>query len=240
YRQGDGSAFRYFPLSLMRVSSAVSGNVSLTLRERSEAGANGKVQTLPGMRCLSDVASFRLLHLKYASPLSSMLRFNFGRPTIGGGHCKPPSFNLLRAAVYHPPIRFQREESPPRLWLMAEVLKLRQLSSRARSGAYVGNNLNRAINPTEECIDAYVWTIISIKGTKTPGHLLAEFILPRVEQRDTPHGNLPGPENHLRAPARNSPYLRETIWTGLPANPKNDGTGGCGEVRRGTRFAAVN
>lgn len=23
-------------------------------------------------------------------------------------HCKPPSFNLLRAAVYHPPIRFHR------------------------------------------------------------------------------------------------------------------------------------
>ncbi|KYN11514.1 hypothetical protein ALC57_16297 [Trachymyrmex cornetzi] len=132
YRQDDmdGFGFRYFPLSSMRVSSLVNGNLSLTPHGRSEAGVNGEVQNRRNspMRCLSagnfqaahvlepvrshggdlDVASFRLLHLKYASPLSSMLQFNFGRPAIGG-HCKPPSFNLLRAAVYHPPIRFRWE-----------------------------------------------------------------------------------------------------------------------------------
>ncbi|KYN04611.1 hypothetical protein ALC62_04603 [Cyphomyrmex costatus] len=133
YREddGDGFGFRYFPLSSMRVSSLVNGNLSLTPHRRSEAGVNDEVQNRRNfsMRCLStgnfqvahvlepvrshgedlDVASFRLLHLKYASPLSSMLQFNFGRPAIGGGHCKPPSFNLLRAAVYHPPIRFRWE-----------------------------------------------------------------------------------------------------------------------------------
>lgn len=66
--------------------------------------------------------------LKYASPLSSMLQFNFTLPppshfrggALSGGkarglacgqgvtnectcqHCKPPSFNLLRAGVYQP------------------------------------------------------------------------------------------------------------------------------------------
>ncbi|EGI68206.1 hypothetical protein G5I_03302 [Acromyrmex echinatior] len=399
YRQDDtnGFGFQYFPLSSMRVSSLVNGNLSLTPHGRSEAEVNGEI------RCLSagnfqaahvlepvrshgedlDVASFRLLHLKYASPLSSMLQFNFGRPAIGGWHCKPPSFNLLRAAVYHPPIPFRWERgetenfrpeevfsqvlittktprvpairtvgltlsvlpSPipckqaslvepesPRLWLMAQVLKLRQLGSGLETGAraYMGNNLrhaevlarvfgspvvisfikflstrvgkfllekespsnqqshansqiaggrevirgtrgtvphvvlhsgpikfqqlpvqaglaprgenrlvlqsngahsltsdasvdnnpllpdklrafitndsrltmspafvtgyyvvpllklvNRAINPAEECVDAYAWIVLIKRMKVPPGHLLAEFILPRVEQRDT-------------------------------------------------------
>ncbi|KYM92695.1 hypothetical protein ALC53_00632 [Atta colombica] len=178
YRWDDvnGFGFRYFPLS-SRVSSLVNGNLSLTPHGRSEAGVNGEVQNRRNspMRCLSagnfqaahvlepvrsqsedlDVASFRLLHLKYASPLSSMLQFNFGRPAIGGGHCKPPSFNLLRATVYHPPIPFRWERSrrlittkTPRVPTIRTVgLILSVLPSPIpckQASLYVGNNLRHA------------------------------------------------------------------------------------------------
>ncbi|KYN31304.1 hypothetical protein ALC56_14185 [Trachymyrmex septentrionalis] len=165
YRQDDvdGFDFRYFPLSSMRVSSLVNGNLSLTPHGRSEAGVNGEVQNRRNspMRCLSagnfqaahvlepvrshgedlDVASFRLLlHLKYASPLSSMLQFNFGRPAIGGGPFRffPRLFPVSKRGLVEP--------ESPRLWLMAQVLKLRQLGSglKTEARAYVGNNLRHA------------------------------------------------------------------------------------------------
>jgi len=44
------SAFRYFPLSLMRAPSAVSGNVSPTCLAKDRVTANGRVQSCPSSR----------------------------------------------------------------------------------------------------------------------------------------------------------------------------------------------
>ncbi|KYQ52654.1 hypothetical protein ALC60_08264 [Trachymyrmex zeteki] len=79
YRQDDvdGFGFRYFPLSSMRVSSLVNGNLSLTPHGRSETGVNGEVQT-ENFRPEEVFSSYVGNNLRHAEVLARV----FGSPAV--------------------------------------------------------------------------------------------------------------------------------------------------------------